>query len=263
MTLAAAALSLLALPVQAAGSTTVRVCFDEAAPNVLIYRDANGRLQGAAFTLAEQALQRAGLKPEFVGIPWARCLRELEDFAAQGQFEMALQASRSPEREAKFLFSVPTHMEHGGVWYLRSRYPQGLQLKSRADLARFRVCGIHGGNLQWLSKLGVTQIDQGSRSVRAVMEKLELQRCDAFPLSRESAHLVPPAGPAPIPDTPAFEPYPDRSEFSKHLLVSRGSPRGELIRAKLDQALTELHRSGEADQIFRRYLPAGTGVQGL
>jgi ABC-type amino acid transport substrate-binding protein len=238
----------------------VRVCFDDADPSALVYRNAAGQLDGAALTLTREALKRAGFSPEFVGLPWVRCQREVEEFGARGQFELAMLASRSADREARFLLSTATHVEHGGIWYLKATHPNGFNLKSRADLINHQLCGIKGANYGWLHALGANRIDQGAIAVQAVLKKLEMRRCDAFPFSFEAAHGVGREGPMPISRMLAFEPYPDVSGFTKHILVSRASPRGSLLKEKLDSALQQLHRSGDADRIYRRYLNSGTGL---
>jgi polar amino acid transport system substrate-binding protein len=238
----------------------VQICFSDTDSTPYVHRNARKDWEGAALDLVRAAFERAGLRPHFTGLPWARCVREVKGFDQRRVFEAMMPGSRSADREAEYLLSAPLHFEHGGVWYPKARFPDGPRLVSRADLAHYQLCGMHGSNFYWLERWGVKAIDTQALSVQAVLDKLEKGRCELFPASREIPLTSAEARRAFISPALAFEPYPDESEFSRHVLFTRSGERGAALRARFNEALIALHRSGEADRIYRRYLPFGTSV---
>lgn len=253
-------LGLLLAAGAARAADAVQVCFSDTDSTPFVHRNAQKEWEGAALDLVRAAFERAGLRPRFTGLPWARCVREVQGFDQRQGFEAMMPGSRSADREAEYLLSAPLHFEHGGVWYAKARFPDGPHLDSRRELARYQLCGMRGANYAWLATWGVKAIDAQALSVQAVLDKLEKQRCELFPASREIPLTSAEARRAFISPALAFEPYPDETEFSRHVLFTRSGTRGAELRARFNEALIALHRSGEADRIYRRYLPFGTSV---
>jgi polar amino acid transport system substrate-binding protein len=246
---------------QPASADTVGVCFDEADHTPYLFRDAAGQWRGATLDLARAALARAGYTLKALPMPWLRCVREVEEFGRRQSAEMLLYASLSPERERKFLASVPVHQIQGGFWYSARLGAQGELPRSWAGLARYRLCGMFGHNYAWLAAYGISQIDSGALNLRAVIDKLERGRCDFVLSALEPVRGAAQLGFVQLPAELSFMPYPDRGPISQHLLLTRESPRALELQRQLNQALQELQANGEADRLYRIYLPDGDGLK--
>lgn len=243
-----------------AADDSVGVCFDEADHTPYLYRDAGRKWRGATLDLTRAALERAGLAVRWLPMPWARCVREVEEFGQRGQAELLLYASLNPERERKFLVSPPLHQIQGGLWYSRRQWPRAPALTNLGELGGYRLCGMFGHNYAWLAPYGVSQIDSGALNLRAVIDKLERGRCDFVLSALEPVRGADQLGFVTLPDELAFLPYPGRGPISQHLLLTRQSARAEVLQQRLSRALAELHANGEADRLYRAYLPDGTGL---
>ncbi|MBB5206356.1 polar amino acid transport system substrate-binding protein [Inhella inkyongensis] len=251
----------LAAAAAVAQADTVGVCFDEADHTPYLFRDATGQWRGATLDLARAALARAGYTLKALPMPWSRCVREVEEFGSRRSAEMLLYASLNPERERKFLASVPVHQIQGGFWYSSRHRPQADLPRSWVELARYRLCGMFGHNYAWLAGYGISQIDSGALNLRAVLEKLERGRCDFVLSALEPVRGAAQLGFVQLPAELAFLPYPDRGPISQHLLLTRQSPRVADLHSRLNQALQALQANGEADRIYQGYLPDGDGLR--
>lgn len=243
-----------------AADKPVQVCFDEADHTPYLYRDAQGRWQGATLALTRAALERAGLVVLWRPMPWPRCVREVQEVAQRGEIELLIYGSRNLERERQFLFSQPLHRITGGVWYSRLAFPQGPALRRLEDLGQYKLCGIHGHNYGWLSERGIGPVDSGALTLKAVLDKLARGRCELVLSSREPVRGAAQLGFVSLAADVEFQPYPGREPVTQHLMVGRGSARAAELQRRLDQALSELHASGEAQRLYRGFLPDGTGL---
>jgi len=255
-------LAMLGQAAQAAppGEAPVQVCFDEADHTPYLFRDAQGRWQGATLALTRAALERAGLSVLWRPMPWPRCVREVQELAQRGQIELLLYASHNQERDRQFLFSRALHRVTGGVWYSRLAFPQGPRLQRLEDLGQYRLCGMHGHNYGWLAERGIGPVDSGALTLKAVLDKLVRGRCELVLSSREPVRGAAQLGFVRLAPELDFLPYPGREPVSQHLLVARSSPRASELQQRLDQALAELHSSGAAQRLYKPYLPDGTGL---
>lgn len=253
-------LLLLALfaPLAQAAEPPVIVCFDEKDRTPYVYRNARDEWRGAVLALTRAAIERAGLNVQWRPLPWLRCLHEVEDFEGSGSAEMAVYASSSPERERVYLFSPPLHRIHGGVWYMRGAVSP--EVRTLADLGRYRLCGQHGLNYGWLLEQGVRTIDTGALSLGAALEKMQRGRCAMVLSALESVRGAAQLGFINLPPEAEFLPFPGPRVVHQHALVSRRSPRAQELLSRFSRALLELQASGESSRIYREFLPDGTGL---
>lgn len=68
-------------------------------------READGEIRGLSVEVARTVLQQMGCEAQFVEMPWARALVELE----QGRLDILPGALRKPDREVFAYFSRPIH----------------------------------------------------------------------------------------------------------------------------------------------------------
>lgn len=120
---------LIAQAAQAEGticSKTVR-WFDDAPYS---YRSAQGEIRGLNVELAQAALKQMGCEAQFVELPWARALVELEN----GRLDVLPGALKKPDREAYAHFSRPTNRSPN-VLFARRDAVDRYTLRQLADLA--------------------------------------------------------------------------------------------------------------------------------
>ncbi|MES3025218.1 MAG: transporter substrate-binding domain-containing protein [Pseudomonadota bacterium] len=93
------------------------------------FRGTNGRISGFDADLAREALGRVGCKAEFVEMPWARALVELE----AGRLDVLPSSFRSEQRERFAYFSIPT-LQSPNVLYLGRGVAAKYHFKRLEDL---------------------------------------------------------------------------------------------------------------------------------
>lgn len=95
--------------------------------------------QGIEVELIQLLFQRLGLRPRFVGMPWARCLKSVED----GEVDLISGVLRLPEREGTMHFLEPAYKTSSNkVFYVRRG--QGPVLRRCEDLAGLTVGVVRG-----------------------------------------------------------------------------------------------------------------------
>lgn len=234
------------------------VCDDgsEWPPYTYYLRDGEGRstgvLTGFAVDVLQAIAQRDGVTVRLTLLPWARCQMEVEHGR---NFQMALNASYSDERERKYLLTQAYYSTTHYYFYSRRHARDGWPIHSLDDLARLQVCGVRGYNYA-AYRLPPERLDMGARDFASVVTKLHAERCQVaveklevvagYRVTGKDLLADPDLGRAPIPGMP-------KGEF--HMLVSRQHPQGAALRAWLDTGLKRLRDSGELQQLQRRYLP--------
>ena len=242
------------------GRPAVNVCFSDGEANAYAYKDERGQWRGAALDLTRAALARAGYEARLTPLPWARCLREVAEFKGRDGVEIASYASYSAERAQRYLISLPLHRITSGVWYSKRQAPAAPPIQSLAELAEHRLCGLHGSNFGWLKALGVTQIDTGALNQGSLLRKLDRGHCEWVLWAKEPVQGAAQLGLISLPPHLDFLPLPGPRVIGQRLLISRASPRAQQLHQGIDQALTEMHRSGASHRLYKRYLPNGTGI---
>ena len=263
--------ALSALCVEAAGAQgldlkTVAVCDDVAEWPPFTYRvrgpgpnggnaaarEAAPEVVGYSVEVLRRILAPLGIAVRIELLPWVRCMREVES----GQsFQMALNASASPDRQQRFLLSLPYYETTHTYFYSRRRYPNGVAVRRVEDVAEFHVCGVHGYNYSAYG-LRDEQVDRGALDFSRVIAKLLADRCE---IGIEKLEVVqasrytgkdlladPDIAHAPIPGMP-------KGEF--HMLVSRQHPQGKALLQVLNSGLKSLRDSGQLQAIRKSYLP--------
>ncbi|WP_374435494.1 substrate-binding periplasmic protein [Inhella sp.] len=249
----------LAAPAAALDLQEVLACDDGAEwpPFTHYLRDAQGKpsseLGGFSVEVLQQILGQAGIRLRLELLPWARCQREVES----GRYLMALNASYSQERDARFWLTQPYYRTTHSYFFSRRHFPQGLPIAHLADLANQRVCGVRGYNYE-AYKVPAEKIDFGARDFAAVVAKLHLGRCTiglekleivaGYRITGKDLLADPELGHAQVPELPP-------GEF--HMMVSRQHPQGEALRDLLNRGLSTLRSSGQLQALQRRHLPGG------
>ncbi|MEG3638458.1 substrate-binding periplasmic protein [Magnetococcus sp. PR-3] len=249
----------LAQPLLAGQS--IRVCNDGAEwpPFAYFKKDMNG----------EKSKESAGYSVDYLNtmvtpkhlnftmdlIPWARC----QKWVTQGKrYHMLMDASINPERAANYRITQPYYQIHGLIFYSQKRFPNHPEIHTPKDLLAFKVCGQHGYNY---TPFGIenSHVDMATKTFAQLRRRLQAGRCDILlgfyeilrglgqldPKQLEQANL-------------AWK----RPHWVKptgfHMMVSRNLPYSEELYGVLEQAITQMKRTGQQQELLDRYLQSPT-----
>ena len=95
---------------------------------------------GVSAEIVSAALQAVGLDVEYSFYPWKRSLIMVEKGAAVGSFPW----SKTPERAKVLLYSDPIHSTREVLFYLKDRFPDGVEFNALPDLSSYVFGGTRG-----------------------------------------------------------------------------------------------------------------------
>lgn len=208
-------------------------------------------LTGFSVDVISTILKKADIAFRIDLLPWRRCLREV---AAGDHYQIALNATASPEREATYRLTRSYYQTTGHYFYSRQRHPDGLTVQSVADLKRYKVCGLLGFNY---SMYGLTskEVEQASGDHADMLRRLQAGRCDLFVEQVEvmAGYRVTGRDLLADPDL-AHQGVPGLPGTPFHMLVSRNAPRSQALLTTLNAGLTELAQSHQLDRLWAQYV---------
>ncbi|MBV8467239.1 MAG: transporter substrate-binding domain-containing protein [Burkholderiales bacterium] len=176
----------LNVPVREGLAQTVSACADRAEmPPFVFKKRVNGQATeeavGASVEVLAQVLRGSGQRLNVQLLPWARCLMEVD----AGHIQIALDVSRDEAQHRNFRLTRAFVRTHAVALYARSRFPNGLDLRSDSAWKALKVCGFGGHRFEHFG-LDSNAIDRGTTyGYDQVIVKLNTGRCDAFIDSRE------------------------------------------------------------------------------
>lgn len=253
----AGALLLSTRPAAAALPELVRVCDDvNEWPPFSYYERVQGRptarLQGFSVELLQTIFERHHIAHTIELLPWKRCLQEVREGT---RFQMLMSATLNDERRRDYRLSIPYYTTLAHYFYLRSRYPQGPDLHTATDLARFKLGGIRGYAYPRVPA-ELRERMQRTANYPALFSMLRLGRVELLVeglepmlgLARTGVHDVrqdPDLGWAPLPGAKP-EPF--------HMLFTAMQPAGAELQALVNAELQRMQASGELERRLARYL---------
>lgn len=244
-----------ALPTEtSAPADVIHICDDGSEwPPYSYYERVNGektdKVVGFMVDVVDEIFGKNGVAYTVELLPWQRC----QDEVKRGEnYQMLLNASYNEERAQNYHMSQVAYVTNSYYFYSKQNYSAGLEVKDKADLKNFRVCGILGYNYD---EYDVPEIDTGTADMTALIEKLHAGRCDLFIEKLEimsgftvmgndilgSGQL----GYAPIVGT---EPAPFYLMFTKN-------EQGLELKNIIDTGLQELTASGRFNELLKKYVP--------
>ncbi|MGZ3181158.1 MAG: substrate-binding periplasmic protein [Telluria sp.] len=239
----------------------IAICEDENEwPPYSYFARRNGQrtdqVTGYAIDVIGEIFAKHDIKWHVDMIPWQRCLA----VARLGKrYQLTLNMSWSVERERDFLFSKPYYSTTTYYYYSRKHYPQGLDVKSGADLHRYRLCGVRGYNYAGYG-LRPGEVDQGASDFGSMIAKLHLGRCAAFVEKNEvmlgyaaigKDYLADPdIGLAPVPGMPP-------GLF--HLGVPKAFPQADALLKLLDAELVKMQDNGRLHALWMKAVGPSAG----
>ncbi len=244
-----------------AGAATVpahlRVCDDESEypPMVYLRREGNRKTDeviGYSIDYLREILTATQRSFSIDLLPWQRCLNAI----TAGEYDLALSASRNPERETLYLFTPNYYSIHQVLYYSRTR-PKPL-LDSPAALRRLRLCGQSG---YYYGGYGIEDaiVDRGARTLETAVEMLRLGRCDVLMGDAEvtegqsliQGRDIMPASEFGI-EFPAYA-LPD----DETMIIGRVLPYAQELQALLSAGIADMTRSGRGAELAKKYFKGG------
>ncbi len=240
-------LSLLALQGEPVQAQTMRACGGDGNWPPMSYVLAGGRrVEGLSADVLREVLAQ---EPVVTLRPWARCLHEVQ--ALEG-YDIVMSVFRTPEREKDFLFSRSYLSLTPSYLYLTSRYAYP-PIKNLADLARFKVCALHGAST-FYTKLPPASIESGATNYSSLIKKIDRGYCDVIIDMREVFQGFSNLGMLPF-NSGQYQifPLPGTEKYPLHFGISRDHPFGPQIMEQIDRGLAELQKNGRLAALIAQY----------
>lgn len=251
---------------QNAQAQTVNLCDDDGEWAPYSYHPRiNGlpdksKIIGYAVDMVAEISKLSGLEFNYVFSNWKRCNYYVEIFDKTNKFEAFINGSFSQERAEKYYLTTPIYKTHIGVFYLKSKYPNGLDIRKPYDLSRYKICGIFGHDYDSITKKydfpADFKINKDADKTKTVFGMVLKSRCDAFISSIEPIYGGAKIGQYTIPDDIASMPIPKIETNSFHIFITKKSPRSFELLTKINQAILILHNNGVAQKLLDKYFPA-------
>jgi len=242
----AALAGLLAWPVQA--HEVIRICGDAAGwPPYTFERD--NEVRGYDADVLALIFAEAGLDYEIHMLPWKRCLLEVE----KGRYQIALSASASAERKARFLVTEPYYKVQPGYAFSLIRFPSLPQVQSSNDLKNYNICGLRGYDY---SRFGIEthRVMREANHYAQALAQVRRGRCELFLTRLEILHGLYRQGDVDLGNDIVFEPVPGVAADDFVMLISRLYMRGPELKATLDHGFAELRKQGRLQELLNFYL---------
>lgn len=240
---------------------SISICDDENEwPPYIFFERTAGRkgdkLIGFSIDVIDEILSRQQIHYTVTMLPWARCMFEVNN---GNKYQMVLDFTTSPERETNYWISQAYYTTNTYYYYSRKKYPQGLSIKAMVDLKKYRICGIHGYNINFAGYEGFfkpSEIDQGAKNFDALTAKIHLQRCDVFLEQYQAMQGYALIG-KPFLDDPELgrEPMPGLTPSPFHFAISRQYIHGEKLLALIDQELKHMESTGRLKELWKKRVP--------
>ena len=243
-----------AAPAQAALPPTLRICGDvNEFPPFSYHLRVNGRktpaVAGFDVDVLEQIVGGEGRSLQIELLPWARCLL----LAKRGQYDIALDGIRTPEREQDFIHASSHYTLTPVFLYLKEQARPVLPTQN--DLVRYRICSQADYNY---APFGIpdNMLTNRARTIDDAAAMAKLGRCNLILSELEviSGHAK--LGGIDLMNSPEFESM--RPDWLKpiyfHYMVSRAVPYRKELTETLDKGIARLRKSGELERLRNLHL---------
>ncbi len=235
----------------------VSICDDQNEwPPYTYFQRVNGakstQIVGYSVDIIKEIFAARGIAFKLTLLPWARCLDEV---ASGKKYQMALNLVGTAERDKKYWMTNTYYSIRDYYFYSRKHYPQGLPIKSMADLHNYKVCGILNYDH---SNMGFKpgEIDQSATSYGMIITKMHLNRCTLFISQYEGMLGFSFIGQSYFDDPDlGYAPVPGFRPASFKMAISRKMAQGEQLRDLVDAELAKMAASGRLASMWLRYLP--------
>ncbi len=236
---------------------SVTICDDENLwpPYTFIKQTNEGpKVTGAMVELVDAIFQQMDIEYSLTLSPWKRCLYQVENYSGTPPYEIFINGSFSEERAEKFLISDRVYSSGAAYFYSNKIFPKGPEIQTLSDLKDYSICGVHGFNYE-MFQVTQHQLSVSAGDLHAAFRLLKNNRCElllnAYSVPFGSKFTDKPM----IDDSISAKIIEELPHQQFHLFVSRQSPRASYLLNKINDTIQALKQTGQADQIFRQYLP--------
>ena len=160
----------------------IKICDDNGEwPPYVYYELKDGKksekLIGYAVDVMDEITTRSKITYKLEMLPWKGCLDGVKN-NSEG-LSMLLEFSKNADREKDFIFPTAFYTTKSAIFFDKKKHKDGLQIKSLADLKKYKGCGITGYNYK---DYGLTDadLDLGAKSIDQIATKVKAGRCDFF-----------------------------------------------------------------------------------
>lgn len=185
-------------------------------------------------------------------LPFARCTAEVK---SGKKYQLITNASYSEERARDYLMTRPIYLTTSYYFYSKTHHPNGLPIKTLADLKKHRVCGILGYNYKTYGLAGKA-IDQSETTFKSLVKRLHIGSCDLFIEKREVMAGFASVGQYNYLEDKrlAYAPVPEVAPTPFYMLISRQYPYGQELLKLLNSGIGEMESSGQLKKLLQLHV---------
>lgn len=239
----------LTLTTHAYSECAIRIGWEQWEPYQ--FKDSSGNFAGLDLEVVKTVLEESGCKTSFIGISWQRLLISIEN----GSMDVAMGASKSPEREGYANFSIP-YRDESYALFLRKNDNVKYKIKKLDDLVennlRFGIVRGYFYGKQFNEEIKNPRFKGLVEEVRdddSNIKKLKNGRI-------QGCFIDPYAGIAKLKKMDLLNQI-DKSPFAVesgtiHAMFSKKSVSLDIVKA-FDSGLQELKNSGRLAKIIQKY----------
>lgn len=220
------------------------------------------KIVGASVDLLQAMTEVEDFKFKMIFIPWKRCLEEVKNYQEYKKSEGLTDAAINDERRKDYLYTKVVYSTNPGFFYSEARFSEGPKIVKLTDLNNYKLCGNFNYVFDMFVEAGITNtIDQGGKSIDANIMKVRRGSCEMYLTnSIEPIYGTQQIGKITIPKGINSYKLNGLKKTDFVYLVAKDSPRGKEIVATMNRAIDKLQASGKAEQLFKQYLPGGSGI---
>lgn len=151
----------------------LKFCDDEETwPPFILYKgDDKKEVRGYSIDVSNILFKKNNINYEVKMLPWKRCL----ETNMAGDYDLILNAMLTEKRKTDYFASdVFYSLTPIYFWYGEKNMPP---ITSSKDLEKYKICGIFGYDYGSFA-IDAQKIDQGSKNISSLKEKLINHRCD-------------------------------------------------------------------------------------
>lgn len=209
---------------------------------------------GASIDLIARIFEYLDKDYELRQMPWPRVLAAMQGIEGTELCEIGWDMSVNEDRLSWLLFTEPIYKIQSGGFYNKEKLPNLKSFWGLAQLFSYKICGIRGYDYSPVDSMVSIRVAREQQALDLLM----LERCDVFLSTIEPIVYGAELGLYQV-DPSIHHIVGKGFDRVMHATVSLASPRAQDLHRQLSQALAELRGSGEIEQIFKKYLPGGTG----
>lgn len=192
----------IGLLTNAAFADALHVCVDKNSLPPFVYSEkinGAGQLRGYSLDLIKQLLTSSGTAFDIKSLAAAEIEKKIQSTDPKSGCDVVLDVSKTPAKEAFLLLTPPVYSLNYDLMYNWERYMTGLGVKSIAEVAKLKVCGVSGYDYSSVGQsLKIKLLD----NVKDAIFELKDKSCDVFVAEgvvmrygqRMNHYQVPPVG---------------------------------------------------------------------